>query len=105
MIMKRYIVCLMSILTACSIQNEIEETVPSSDSDPPYTNISTDNSFISLCDKPTQYKEILIDGKSYIFPIFVMCDPNVSKKDLGDPQPINKNVAYEKISNPPLFQR
>jgi len=41
----------------------------------------------------------------YSIPIFVMCDPNASDRDLGDPPPDKIARRYENVSNPNPVQR
>lgn len=103
--MKRYIACLAVVLTACSSPMERDEETHQDAPAPPAMDLSPSKPYMAPCDRPPRYKQITIDGKVYSIPIFVMCDPNASDRDLGDPPPDKIARRYENVSNPNPVQR
>lgn len=104
--MKRYIVCLAVLLTACTSEVEHQDVPPQDVSESPSaTGSPTVGSYTSPCDRPTRYEDITVDSRTYTLPIFVMCDPHASDRDLGDPPPIEVAKTYQIVSNPAPIQR
>lgn len=103
--MKRYFACLAVLLAACSSQVKSQEPQPQDAPDPPSTDATPSGSHTSPCDRPTRYVDITVDGQTYTLPVFVMCDPYTSERDLGDPPPVEAVQAFQKISNPAPVQR
>jgi hypothetical protein len=68
-------------------------------------NLQPGEPYTSPCDRPTRYEQVTIDGKTFSIPIFVMCDPNASERDHGDPPPDKIARRYENVSNPAPVQR
>jgi hypothetical protein len=85
--MKRYIACLAVVLAACSSPVEEQHEVVSQDAPPPATDLPSSEPYVAPCDRPTRYETVVVNGEKLSIPIFTMCDPNVSKRDLGDPPP------------------
>ena len=83
--MKRYIACLTVLLTACSSEIERQELPRQEVTETPSSGSPSDGSHTLSCDRPSRYVSVTVDGRTYTFPIFVMCDPYTSDRDLGDP--------------------
>jgi hypothetical protein len=105
-IMKRYFACLAVVLAGCSSPAETEEVTEQDVPQAPVPTPPSSNSpHASSCDRPTQYESITVDGRTYSLPIFVMCDPNVSERDLGDPPPDVAANPYWKVIAPVQAKR
>jgi len=103
--MKRYLACLAVVLVACSSSAERSEATPQDPPAPPSTNLPPGEPYVSPCDRPTRYEEVTVDGKTYSVPIFVMCDPYASDRDLGDPPPDERAKLLWNVGNPAPIQR
>lgn len=103
--MKRYFACLAVVLVACSSPVERSETSRQDAPAPSSTSLPPSEPYVSPCDRPTRYEEITVDGKTYSIPIFVMCDPYASDRDLGDPPPDELTKRFQNISDPAPIQR
>ncbi len=103
--MKRYIACLAVFLAACSSSVESQEPTPQLAPAPPAMDLPPGEPYVAPCDRPRRYEQVTLNGKTLSIPIFVMCDPNASERDLGDPPPDEAAKQYGKISNPAPVQR
>lgn len=103
--MKRYVACLAVLLTACSSEIERQELPQQEVTETPSSGSPSDGSHASPCDRPSRYVTVTVDGRTYTFPIFVMCNPYTSDRDLGDPPSVEAARAYQIVSNPAPAQR